>query len=374
VEQAITMFNSLNSTGLPLTDADIISAQLYSNSKDKKEDFNKKWKQIKELADELSNRKIIDINGILQQFMYINRAIDEEYISKKEDGNESVDVTTPGLRRYYTEIKNELLLEPFILCDNLLKIAILWDKVKDYPIIKLLLKFNENAKLFISGYLFRFEIDNISEEILLDISESLIRLFTILELTDYGYSNSKFKTFLFGENIKIVKKNVPIKEIKKDFDQHIKNNWDPNSIKQDIIEYNKNILVYLNEYLYSKIKNVKFDFTENVNIEHIMPASGHNLKTIQQDAEISNNEEFSSIVNSLGNKILLEEAINKSISNEWFKTKKQTSIKNKTGYKDSKYAIASNLTKYPSDNWTKEDINKATQKAAERIIKFIFNT
>lgn len=30
VEQAITMFNSLNSTGLPLSDADIISAKLYS--------------------------------------------------------------------------------------------------------------------------------------------------------------------------------------------------------------------------------------------------------------------------------------------------------------------------------------------------------
>ena len=31
-EQAIMMFNSLNSTGLPLTDADIISAQLYSRA------------------------------------------------------------------------------------------------------------------------------------------------------------------------------------------------------------------------------------------------------------------------------------------------------------------------------------------------------
>ena len=32
VEQAITMFNSLNSDGLPLYDADIISAQLYAEA------------------------------------------------------------------------------------------------------------------------------------------------------------------------------------------------------------------------------------------------------------------------------------------------------------------------------------------------------
>ncbi len=34
VEQAITMFNSLNSDGMPLLDADIISAKLYSNAED----------------------------------------------------------------------------------------------------------------------------------------------------------------------------------------------------------------------------------------------------------------------------------------------------------------------------------------------------
>lgn len=32
VEQAITMFNSLNSDGLPLYDSDIISAQLYAEA------------------------------------------------------------------------------------------------------------------------------------------------------------------------------------------------------------------------------------------------------------------------------------------------------------------------------------------------------
>lgn len=64
--------------------------------------------------------------------------------------------------------------------------------------------------------------------------------------------------------------------------------------------------------------------------------------------------------------------INKSIGNEWFKTKKQKSVDEKAGYKNSRFGLASKLVTYHSDNWTKEDIEKATQKAANRIADFIF--
>lgn len=372
IEQAITMFNSLNSTGMPLSDADIISARLYSNAGDDKTIFNQNWECINKLANELNTRKIIDINNILQQFMYISRAINKEYVRKDDNGISSVDVTTPGLRRYYTDIKKELLNEPLVLCGNLSKITEIWDQIKDYPIVKLLLKFNENVKLFLSSYLYRYEKEEINEKEILEVCESLLKLFTLLELSNIGYSSSKFKTFLFGENIKLVDKSVTTAEIMHDFDKHIKDNWDQEDIKEAINEYDKNILVFLNEYIYAKNESSKYDFADNVNVEHIMPASGRNISTIQQDASISNNEEFSSIVNKLGNKILLEEDINKSIGNEWFKTKKQNSINSKSGYKDSKYAIASSLTNYHKDKWEKEDIEQATQKVVSRIVNFIF--
>lgn len=368
IEQAITMFNSLNSTGLPLSDANIISAQLYSNA-DKKEDFNKRWESINRLASELSSRKIIDIDAVLQQFMYINRAINKEYIN-----NGSTDVTTPGLRNYYMNIRKELLESPFELCDNFSKITLIWDAIKEYPIIKLLLKFNENAKLYLIAYLFRIGIDNASEANVFDISECLIRLFALLELVDSGYSSKNFKTFLFTEDIKFVDHAISIDEIKKDFDCHIQKTWNEADISQAILEYDKNILVFLNEYIYTKEKGVNFNFSESVNIEHIMPASGHNLDAIRQDAKIDSVEEFDTIANKLGNKILLEENINKSIGNEWFKTKKQKSVMDKSGYKDSKYNIAHALIDYPADIWTKEDIEKANQKNADRISKFIFNS
>jgi HEPN domain-containing protein len=368
IEQAITMFNSLNSTGMPLSDADIISAQLYSKSGTYKQDFNEQWENINKLANELNTRRIVNIDAVLQQFMYINRAVNKEYIK-----DSSVDVTTPGLRRYYTDIRKELLNDPIKLCENLYKITIIWDKIKDYPIVKLLLKCNENAKLYLSSYLYRFETQDVSESNVSDICQCLLRLFTLLELVDVGYSSSKFKTFLFSENIKLVDKAVSIETIKINFNDHIRKNWNEQDITEAISGYDKNLLVYINEFLYAQSKGLKFDFDDNVNIEHIMPASGNNISTIREDARISDKEEFSMIVNKLGNKILLEEKINKSIGNEWFKTKKQTSINNKSGYKDSKYAIAVALTSYPSDIWTKDDIDTATNKGIERIVDFIFD-
>jgi hypothetical protein len=200
-----------------------------------------------------------------------------------------------------------------------------------------------------------------------------LRLFAILELVDAGYSSSRFKTFLFGENIKLVDNGISLDTIKNDFKEHISINWKEEDVAQAILEYDKNLLVFLNEYLYAKSKNKNFDFAENVNIEHIMPASGRNITTIQEDAGLVDKDEFVSVVNKLGNKILLEEDINKSIGREWFKTKKQQSISNKSGYKNSKYSIALALTTYSKDTWSKDDIDLATNKAVSRIIEFIFS-
>ncbi len=369
-EQAITMFNSLNSTGLPLSDADIISAKLYSNAGDNKGLFMNQWEDLNKTTSDLSSRKIINIDSVLQQYMYIRRAIDKAYI---KEGNQP-DVTTPGLRRYYTIDNKDLLKEPFVLCDHFNKIAQIWNIIKDYPIVKLLLKFNENAKIYLISYLSRFKPEEITKPLTLDITECLLRLFSILELVDAGYSSANFKTFLFKENIKLVDSAVPIEDIVSDFNVHITNKWDKSDLIMSLKKYDKNILVFLNEYLYAKEHGKDdFNFAESVNIEHIMPASGRNIESIRENAGIETEQEFKNIVNQLGNKILLEEDINKSISNEWFQTKKQKSVKDKAGYKDSTYYIAKSLVNYPSDVWTKGDIDSATDNAAKRILRFIYN-
>lgn len=363
IEQAITMFNSLNSTGMPLSDADIISAQLFSRSDDK-DAFIEHWQGINLLANLLSQRKIMNIDAVLQQFMYMNRAKNNQYKQNE--------VTTPGVRKYYTLEHSELLDKPMELCSSFEKILDIWNKIKDYPIIKLLLKFNENSKLFLISYLYRFEADSITQEDVKPIAELLLRLFAIVELGDIGYSASIFKTFLFNENFKLVNPDVSLETITQDFSNHITNSWNESNIKDDLMEYDKNILVFLNEYLYAKEQNRNFDFDERVNVEHIMPASGHNIETIRIDAGIPTKEEFDELVNLLGNKILLEEDINRSISNDWFKTKKGCSVRSKRGYRGSSFGMALDLAKYASDTWGKDDIRKSTECVEERITDFIF--
>ncbi len=366
------MFNSLNSKGLPLSDSDIISAQLYSNADQRREEFKEEWKKLISLTTKLESRKIVDIDSVLQQYMYINRAVDKEYVSEKDDGSLSVDVTTPGLRRYYTDLNRELMKNSMLMATSLNKIADNWDTVKDFPIVKLLLKFNENAKLYLSSYMYRFNTEELSEKKVQVICENLLRLFALLEISNTVYSSNKFKTFLFEKNIDLVDSQYPDDKISEDFDSHINKNWERDTVINEISSYEGNILVFLNDYLYSKAKNKDFNFKENVNIEHIMPASGRNISSIRDDANLGN-DEFKSLVNSIGNKILLEADINKSIGNNWFRTKKQTYINQKSGYKDSDFALAESLTSYPSDLWTKEDIEKATKKAGNRIADFIFS-
>ena len=374
VEQAITMFNSLNSDGLPLYDADIISAQLYAEAEKQGsvEQFKVLWKELLDTIEELKESGISNIDSILMQQMYYVRASKKETVS--DTG--SINVTTPGLRRYFTEINKDLLSHPIELCEGMINLSKIWLKVSSYPIVQVLLKFNENAKLFLASFFYRFKEVDITEENVRPILECLLRLFTIMEVVDIGYSSSNFKTFLFGEEVKFVDPSIGVDEIKADFDKHIIAKWDRDTIKAAIMDYDKHMLVYLNEFLFAKEYGIDFFLGAKYDIEHIMPYSGKNLSEIRKDAGIESEEEFKGIVNKLGNKILLEEKINRSIGNEWFRTKVSTKLGNKTGYIDSTYPIASVLvSEYKDVNkpyWKKEDISVATEKAAERIVEFVF--
>ena len=374
IDQAIRMFNSLNADGLPLCDSDIIRSKLYANADNQGQEYKNKfkdgWEVFQSQVDELDKAKIANIDSILMQYMYYERARKREIIT---DTN-SINVTTPGVRKYFDN--KEILKDPVKLCDNMTKLAKIWNKVSDFPLIQVLSKFNENSKLFLASYFYRFDEDQISETRIKVVCESMLRLFTILELVDTGYSSAKFKTFLFRENVDFVDSSVSEEKIKSDFDQHISKNWSKENLKEEILAYDKNSLVYLNEYLFAKENGVNFNLGTKYDIEHIMPNSGKNHKGIRCDAGIEDEDEFKEIVNMIGNKILLEEKINRSIGNEWFREKVSTRLEDKTGYVDSMFPIAKYLVnKYKNADkpfWKKEDIYNATEEACSRILKFIF--
>lgn len=379
MEQAIAMFNTLNSDGMPLRDSDIIFSKMYAaadkKGDDAKNEFSELWNELNDNLDNLNKNMNIGKDAILMQYMYCLRTLNRETVT----ASGTTDVTTPGLRRYFTTTGygSKAVSDPIPMCRDMIKIAKVWTFVSDLPLMKVLLKFNDNAKLFLGSYFYRFDDNKIPKEELTAVLECVLRLFALLEISDFGYSSKPFKTFMFGEELKFIDKSVTAGEIEKDFDDHINYYWKREDVKSRVEEYGGNSLVYLNEYLFAKECGADFALDDGNDIEHIMPGSGKNLQAIRLDAGIKDEDEFESTVNRLGNKIVLETNINRSIGNEWFRTKVSTKIENKTGYIDSKYPLARALVeKYrccDKPEWGKDDIMRATGKAADRIVKFIFN-
>ncbi|MCL1826890.1 MAG: HNH endonuclease family protein [Candidatus Cloacimonetes bacterium] len=132
------------------------------------------------------------------------------------------------------------------------------------------------------------------------------------------------------------------------------------------MKYEGNILVYLNEYLFTVEKFEPYKVYPKIDVEHLIPKSGRNIKAIRKDADLESLETFNKYIDLLGNKTILEAKINRELGNDWFRTKKEK-------YKESKYLLARTLGDSPKEMWTKDDIEAATKKACKRIIDFIFN-
>ncbi len=363
-EEAIEIFNSLNSTGMPLADADILSAKLYTNYEGDKNEFNARWREIVKNTNSLGAQKISTIDDILNQYMYIIRA-----------KNNEKDTTLPGVRRYFTNINSDSLKTPTTFISDIEKIIGIWqDEESTAELIKLkqiLFKHNNNFKFFYATYFyFNSKETNDKKQ---KFVEALLKLFAILAIKEHSYSSAQFKIFLIALNMDIGAELSTDIIVEKIID-HIRKEFDKDNIYETILDsYPSNAIVYLNEYLFARENEgtISFD-APKIEIEHIMPASGRNLSAIREDADMSE-DEFNLYVNKLGNKILLEQAINGAISNDWFKVKKQKSVRDKRGYKDSVFPIAKSLTEYPKDKWEKDDIDKSTQKAAQRIVDYIFD-
>lgn len=362
-EEAIEIFNSLNSTGLPLTDADILSAKLY-NQDPGNAAFKERWGEIVKNASSLAAQRLPSIDDILNQYMYILRA---------ENGEK--DTQMPSVRRYFTDLNRTLLQNPMAFITGLERILSIWQDGDSTPALaalkQILLRHNNNFKFFYATY-FYFHGGEPNEK-KQEFVEALLKLFAILSIKEMGYSSAAFKSFLFSLNAEIGT-GASTDQIVGDIKTHIKEKFRKKDIEDTLVQADpENAVIYLNEYLFAREhgKPIHFDVSR-IEIEHIMPASGRNLSSIREDANMSK-EDFDQCADKLGNKILLEKPINGSIGRDWFMTKKQTSVRDKQGYKDSVFPIAASLVLYPKDKWEKTDIDKATKKAAERIADYIFS-
>lgn len=348
-DQAINIFNSLNGTGVPLTPIEVIVSKTTANAADRKV-FEANWQEIVKKTD----NSRLDLNSLMTHYIFVKLS--------EQNGAER---RNPGIRTFFGKNKS-LLTDDLRFTEDLDKILNNVNNFYDTELGQVLDKFNSNLKSFVSSFLF-FRTKN-------EYLMYLLKIGVLLELTEYSYSHRFFKGFLESINIKYSQvSNITEADLIAEIKQHITTSFNKSDIEQTLKESGVSTpIIYLNEFLYSIEKGFKFNLSGNVDIEHIMPQSGLNRENIMKDAGFSNPDEFCEYAEKLGNKIMLESEINRGVGDAWFRTKKENNITSHHGYIGSQYHIANALVNYPKDTWTKEDIDIATDKAAKRIIEFIF--
>ena len=361
-EQAVAMFNSLNSDGLPLTDADIISAQLFANvDKENLGDFTARWEEIIDRTARLESEIGVDLTAVLAQLMYIDRATNFE---------NKANMVVVGLRKFYSEgsAKTEeytnprLAKNPFAMVESIEKIIASWEKISEMPALKILLKFSNLALYFLATFMFNREFDAAKTR---DFIDELLRLFALQQTTHQSFSSRAFKQFLLPENMKIVRANTDLAEISGDFRRNIQANFSRDDIRKQLIENTtqNNAFVWLNDYLYAAQQRTEFVIPRNTDVEHIMPQDAKNSENIRLDAEISA-DDFKIYINKLGNKMLLESSLNRKIGEAWFKSKQ-------LDYAKSAFPLAQKLATF-GEKWTASEIDAKTDIVTARICDFVF--
>lgn len=309
-ESAMTIFNTLNSRGLPLSNADILKGYIYKNSADK-EKFANDWRDIETKVEASASVKNLDF--LFLQYMHIIRAI-----------NEDTSTTTQGVLPFFTKMHQDWLYKPETM-PFISNLADFWISPKDYlsdkssRYISILNLFqNDTWKFFVSCLVWKnkncfndndnFNKDKFSEEFDKYLPE-LIKVIT-LQFINNNASTNVLKDIIFKMNVSLKQENftaiqqpMPDKEIF----LGIMEKFDTRKIKY---------ILFLYAYIYSK-------FEEDINasdleVEHILPKEWQNM-----DVSDFNEESHKKYVEKIGNKILLDKKSNIKCSNNFFAKKQE---------------------------------------------------
>ncbi|WP_336005913.1 DUF262 domain-containing protein [Fusobacterium polymorphum] len=349
-ETALTIFSTLNDRGLPLSDADIFKAKIYNHlkSKEEKEEFIEKWKELEEDTQDISE----SIQQLFYYYMFYLRALENDRNS-----------TTPGLRKYYSANEFKKLLEADIL-DDLRKILNIWKVIDDY---------SKN----------RIENESWSEnkDILkvLDILTSYPNEFWKYPVIVYYLSHKdkkefeiKFLKFLRKLYVELLKKYIEIPTI--------------NAVKANILKLNAEIInsdkpifdfkALPEDEIKEKIKTphrnavrmllktLTYDIQDNLlekkwEIEHILPVKWENNYDLRENEKVAKEK-----IEHLGNKTPFEKKLNIIATNNYFSKKKIL-------YLNSEIKMTKEIGELKSNKWDLDDIIERDIRMTDKIISIL---
>lgn len=354
-ETALTIFNTLNNRGLPLSDADIFKSYLYKRLDDEgKKEFIYKWKNLEADA--------ADVAESIQSLFYYHMF----YIRAKE-GDEKT--TTPGVRKYFLEKnKNRLTVD---VIDELAESLHLWEVVKGRAIIEnepwsknmdirktldcLSSYTNEFWKYPVSIFYMKYKNTEEFETLFL----KFLRKFLVMLLTRFMErpTVSAVKGDILKLNVQIIKSCHPEfaagfdeKNLEDEYAQQAENTRTDNLIIKPHSKIERMLLklwAYLNEDQVELLPS----YWE---IEHIFP------QTWDKKYYTISDEEANDKLNHIGNKLPLEKKLNISASNNYF-------FKKKDKYKESKIAISKTLGESTLNDWDMKSIDNNDEKICKRL-------
>ena len=354
-ETALTIFNTLNNRGLPLSDADIFKSYIYKRLDESgKKDFIQKWKKL-----EVDSSKVDEnIQSLFYYHMFYLRAQESD-----------VKTTTPGVRKYYLE-KDKKRLTPEVI-DKLIENLHLWEVINGREpveceawsqnmdirkILDCLSSYpNEFWKYPVSIFYMQYRNRDEFEEIFL----KFLHKFLVMLLTKYLESPtiSAVKGDILKLDAEIVSSCHPVfnagfdeKNLEDEYAQQAEKARTDNLL----ITPNKKVERMLLKLLAYQNENQDVLLPGYWEIEHIFPQKWDSKYYTLSE------EDTNTKLEHLGNKLPLEKKLNISASNNYFAAKKGK-------YQESKIAICQKLGNSSLVEWNLDNIVDNDAKIAAKV-------
>lgn len=343
-DTALTIFNTLNDRGLPLSDSDIFKAQMYKNrSAAERPIFAKRWKELRESCE---NAKI-GLDDLFRYYSHYIRAV-------KKDKSKEI-----GLRKFYADNKYEKLKSSTFVSDLELLCGF-WDELNNY-------RNDGKLKLTFESLKYVHCLQNYPNE----YWKYLASVYFLKNKDDDNFQTNfpnflkKTISFLF---VKFIERPT-VNAIRDDVFQGVIDLWSTGTVnfkfempsdfftKLENAHKNKIArgLILLHSYLNDNQKDL---IPDNFEIEHIFPVKWQNTNyngwTIEE-AEIQ--------LEKFGNKVAMEKKLNIQAGNGYFGKKKLK-------YSESKVANVKELADVSQNDWQKTDIEDRGNKFSNQLISF----
>ncbi|MGL5098924.1 MAG: DUF262 domain-containing protein [Fusobacteriaceae bacterium] len=386
--ETLNIFDTINTSGMDLNGADVFKIKIYEYMKKSKQAGKEVFNEIDGLYKNVieENKKYdisVTMGHILELYKDYLIAVNELPISVMKMGTDSFfEKLFDGLIRnkFDSNIFTEENIKKITLSLSdiavVIKARFLWEEIRKSISIEAefeeqLIHWSRYGRYFKVIYYTLFKEKNQDPATISLMIKKLCKLFTVYSVVYDKQVNDmmKFMKDIYTDILSEKPLEIIFSEIEEKTRIHPQggniSQWFSDRINGPLANKttSKNLLCRIEAMLHEDFDRhspkilIENYFKEHIDIEHIQAYNDQN--NAEEIREIWKDE-----INSIGNLMILESSINKSIGNNHFSNKKQN-------YKKSKYQIVKNISTL--NEWTKEDAEKRRAEAVKRISDYIYS-